>query len=317
VHFQALRDGLQPVAESEVPDLRRTLRRGWFYPIPLLALCWFLFVDHYPPGMAAALSLPFAIGVSFLGADRRYWLTPRRLARALINAVHTWKGIAVITAAVGIMVGAMDLSGVGLNISSFLIEVSGGNLVIALVMIGAAALVLGMGLDAIPSYITLATLLAPALIALGVPEIGAHLYLIYWGLASFFTPPLCLAVFVTCSISGGGIWETGWEAVKLGLGAFLVPIAFALEPALLLHGTWLEIGISVATALAGAIAQAAGLRGYGLGRLPGWRRLAAGVGGVAMIYPDLLVSLAGLALALLGLLLGPQPGRRMTPQIDH
>lgn len=298
VHFQAMRDDLKPVPEEDLPKLKDTLRRGWFFPLPLVALCVFLFTFGFPPGMSAVMSMPFAIAVSFMNPDRSCWLGPRKLAQALIDSVHTWKGIAAITAAVGIMVGALDLSGVGLNISSFLIELSGGNLVITLLMIGMASLVLGMGLDAIPAYVTLATLLAPALVMLGVPEIGAHLYVIYWGLASFFTPPTCLAVFITCSISGSRIWETGWEAVKLGMGAFLIPIAFALEPALLMRGTPIEIMLSMGTALIGAGFLAAGVRGYSLYRI-GW--LARGVsivGGVLMIFPDAMVSATGAILAI-------------------
>ncbi|MEX1057630.1 MAG: TRAP transporter fused permease subunit [Natronospirillum sp.] len=298
VHFQAMRDDLQPVPDKDLPKLGSTLRRGWFFPVPLVALCLFLFAFGFPPGMSAVMSMPFAIAVSFLNPDRSCWLGPRKLAQALIDSVHTWKGIAAITAAVGIMVGALDLSGVGLNISSFLIELSGGNLLITLVMIGVAALVLGMGLDAIPAYVTLATILAPALVMLGVPEIGAHLYVIYWGLASFFTPPTCLAVFITCSISGSRIWETGWEAVKLGLGAFLIPIAFALEPALLMRGSLIEIVLSTGTALVGAGFLAAGVRGYSLYRL-GWpARVLSIVGGVLMIYPDAVVSASGALLAI-------------------
>ena len=302
VHFQAMRDDLQPVPDDELPNLRKTLNEGWFYPLPLISLCVFLFVFGFPPGMSAVLSMPIAIAISFLNTDRGLWIGPKRLAQALIDAVHTWKGIAAITAAVGIMVGALDISGVGLNISSFLIEVSGGNLIITLLMIGIASLVLGMGLDAIPAYVTLATLLAPALIMLGVPEIGAHLYVIYWGLASFFTPPTCLAVFITCSISGSRIWETGWEAVKLGIGAFLIPIAFALEPALLMRGNIVEIGLSMGTALVGAAFLASGVRGYGLLRLNWAMRVIAIVGGVLMIYPSLMVSVTGFALALITVL---------------
>src|SRR3546814_9374714 len=144
--------------------------------------------------MAAGLSLPVIIGVSFLNKDRSYWLTPRRIADALVESVHSWKGIAIITAAVGIMVGAMDLSGVGIKFSEFILDLSDGNLVLTLILVGFAALILGMGLEAIPAYVTLATLLAPALVSMGVSLLGAHFFVVYWGLASFFTPPLCLAV---------------------------------------------------------------------------------------------------------------------------
>ncbi|NIS78713.1 MAG: TRAP transporter large permease subunit, partial [Anaerolineales bacterium] len=95
----------------------------------------------------------------------------------------------------------------------------GGNLILMLAMVGLASFILGMGLDSIPCYITVAILTAPALMKIGVSDIAAHLFVIYWGLASFFTPPVCLAVYVACGISGAGIWETGLKAVRLGVGA--------------------------------------------------------------------------------------------------
>lgn len=296
VHFQAKRVGIAPLTKAQIKPIGQTMRNGWFYLIPIAALIFFLFVRHLPPAIAGVLCLPFVIGVSFLNQDRSCWLTPRRLAGALISAVHNWKGIAVITAAVGIMVGAMDLSGVGIKLSDFIIDLSGGHLLLALLMVGLASLILGMGLDSIPAYVTLATLLAPALVKLGVPDIAAHLFVVYWGLASFFTPPLCIAVYVTTSISGSRMWETGWESVKLGIGAFLIPFAFALGPGLLLIGGIGEIVQHTATAFVGAVAVAAGLRGYLLAPLSAVLRSVLVIGGCTLIYPDLLVSLTGIVL---------------------
>src|SRR5581483_6555265 len=100
------------------------------------------------------------------------------------------------------------------------------NLLVTLILVGAASFVMGMGLDSIPVYVTLATLMAPALHRLGVSDMAAHLFVIYWGLASFYTPPLCIAVYVAIAISGGRLWETGWQAVRLGIAAFVIPFAF-------------------------------------------------------------------------------------------
>jgi TRAP transporter 4TM/12TM fusion protein len=293
VHFQAKRQGIAKIDVSGLPPLWQAFRRGWYYLLPLGVLCWGLFWAHLPAQMAASLSFPVIIAVSFLNQDRNYWLTPRRIAEGLIDSVHNWKGIAIITAAVGIMVGAMDLSGVGLKISDFIISLSGGNLIVTLLLIGVAALVLGMGLDAIPAYVTLATLLAPALIKMGVPVLGAHFFVVYWGLASFFTPPLCIAVFVTTSISGGNIWATGWEAVRLGLGAFLVPFAFVLEPALLLQGDIGTIILATTTALVGAVLLSAALRGYLIAPLGVLGRLTLGAAAVLFIAPGVMLPLVG------------------------
>ena len=304
VHFQAKRQNIPLLDRGSLGTFRDIFMGGWFYLVPLTALCYALFFMHVPAQMAASFSLPLIIAVSFLAKDRSNWLTPRRIADALVDSVHSWKGIAIITAAVGIMVGAMELSGVGIKVSDFIIDLSGGNLILLLLMVGFAALILGMGLDAIPAYVTLATLLAPALTTMGVSTLGAHFFVVYWGLASFFRPPLCIAVFVTCGIAKSGVWETGWEALRLGLGAFLVPFAFVLEPALLLDGTLPEIIIATVTALIGSIVLSAGLRGYALAPLSILGRFVLGAAGLLFIAPGVVLPLFGMAVT--ALVLGVQ-----------
>ena len=294
VHFHARREQVAPVEEMTTTELSVLFRSGWYFLVPILALCLGLFVFRFPAQMAAGVALPFVVLVSFLNKDRKLWLTPSRIAESLVSSIDSWKTLAIISGAVGIMVGAMQLSGVGIKVSDFVIDLSGGNLVLLLVLVGFAALILGMGLDAIPSYITLATLLAPALIALGVSTVGAHLFVVYWGLASFFTPPLCIAVFITSGIAKSDVWETGWEAMRLGLGAFLVPFAFVLEPALLLDGTVPEIVRAALTALLGAVTLSAGIRGFALARLSLLGRICMVVGGILMIAPGLALPLIGL-----------------------
>lgn len=294
VHFQAKRENIALVDRSSMGSFRQIFLGGWFYLIPLMVLCGALFFWHVPAQMAASYSLPVIVAVSFLNKDRAMWLTPRRIADSLVESVHSWKGIAVITAAVGIMVGAMELSGVGIKVSDFIIDLSGGNLILLLLMVGFAALILGMGLDAIPAYITLATLLAPALTTMGVSTLGAHFFVVYWGLASFFTPPLCIAVFVTCGIARSGVWETGWEALRLGLGAFLIPFAFVLEPALLLDGTLPDIVLATVTALIGSVVLSAGLRGYALAPLNMLGRGVLVVAGLMFIAPGVVLPLIGM-----------------------
>jgi len=120
---------------------------------------------------------------------------------------------------------------------------------------------------------------------------------VYWGLASFFTPPLCIAVYVAVAISGGKLWETGWEAVRLGIAAFIVPFAFVLDSGLLLQGTLGHIAWAIATALTGAVFLACGLRGYALRPLDIVRRIALMIGGLLMIGPGFYPPLTGLALS--------------------
>lgn len=303
VHLEARRSGIRAIPRADLPRFWATVKSGWFYALPIAALVWFLIIKALPPGMAAIYSCGAVVLCSFLSPQKPNWLLPNVLVLAFRDAVLRWLVIVLITASVGIMIGALELSGVGLNVSRFIVDLGGGNLIFTLVLVGVVSLIVGMGLDATPAYITLATLMAPALIQLGVPPIAAHLYVIYWGLASFFTPPTCIAIFITAPIAGASIWRSGLEAMSLGSAAFLVPIAFALNPALLMIGTVPEIAQAFGTALLGSITLAAGLRGFALSRLAPVSRIMMVAGGILLVLPGFEFALGGTGLALGGLIL--------------
>ncbi|MDH5537060.1 MAG: TRAP transporter fused permease subunit [Betaproteobacteria bacterium] len=262
VHLQAKKDDVRAIDQADLPRLGPSLVDGWQHMLPMAALFYFLIVAGLSPGIAGAYASAVVVAASFLGKARENRLTPMKLIKAFDDGVGRWAAIAVITAAIGMMIGSLELSGVGIKFSRFIIDLAGGNLIMTMLLVGIASLIVGMGLDATPAYVTLATLMAPALIRLGVPDIAAHLFVIYWGLASFYTPPTCIALFVTCGISGSRIWETGWEAVRLGIAAFIVPFAFILNPGLLLRGSVQTIALAVLAAGAAAILLAAATRGF-------------------------------------------------------
>ena len=296
VHLQARKDGIQALPRAELPQFWLVFSRGWYYLIPFAALIYFLVIKSYPPGMAGIYTCGFVLITSFFSRDRSYWLTPNRIFEAFDDAVRRWLAVAAITASVGIMIDALELSGVGIKISRFIVDLAGGNLTLTLLFVGIVSLIVGMGLDATPAYITLATLMAPALIRLGVSDIAAHLYVIYWGLASFYTPPTCIAVFVTSSIAKSKVWETGWEAVRVGIAAFLIPFAFVYNEGLLLQGSLEQIILAVATALVGAVLLAASVRGYLFRILNSFQRIGIFVSGLLFIGPGITLPLVGLAI---------------------
>jgi TRAP transporter 4TM/12TM fusion protein len=287
VHLQAKKDGVRAIEQGELPRLGAALIDGWPYLLPMAALFYFLIIAGLSPGIAGAYASAVVVLASFLGKNRDNRLTPKKLVMAFDDGVGRWAAIAVITAAIGMMIGALELSGVGIKFSRFIIDLAGGNLTMTMLLVGVASLILGMGLDATPAYVTLATLMAPALIRLGVPDIAAHLFVIYWGLASFYTPPTCIALFVTCGISGSKIWETGWEAVRLGVAAFIVPFAFILNPGLLLQGSAQTIVLAVLAAGAAAVLLAAATRGFAFRPLGPIERSLLSIAACLLIVPSL------------------------------
>ena len=303
VHFEAAKRGLSPIARAELPSLGATLKDGWFFLLPIGVLIYLMLVKQFDPDMAGIFSLPVLIAVSFFSRNKERRLYPRAIYRALVDAVNTWLLLAILTGAVGMLVAALGLSGLGIKFSRFLVDLSGGNLIAALAMVGIGSLILGMSMDSLPAYITVATLSAPALILMGVPDMAAHLFVVYWGLASHITPPVCITVYVTCGISGAGIWETGRDAVRLAIGKYVLPFSFALNPALLLRGSTDSVVMGVTSAFAGALSVSAGTIGYGL-RALGWlERALLIVGGALLILPGWRTLIVGTILVGISLLL--------------
>ncbi|MEI9475390.1 MAG: TRAP transporter fused permease subunit [Deltaproteobacteria bacterium] len=303
IHFEAHRLGLKGTPRSELPSLWSAFIGGWYYILPIAVLIYFLIFLKYPPEMSGLFSIISLIPLSFLSKDKKNHLTLRKIWSSLTGSVKTWIIVAGVTAAVGMLIGSLELSGLGIKFSGFIVNLTQGNLLGTMILIGVASFILGMGLDSIPSYMTLAILAAPALIELGVPPLVAHLYVIYWGLSSFITPPVCIAVYVACGISGTKIWETGWEAVRIGIAVFIVPVAFVYNQALLAQGSAGEITAAIVTALLGSTAVAASVRGYFMDRLSMWQKVLAFIGGCILIGPtNIWTVIIGLGLSLIGVL---------------
>ncbi|HEY8580583.1 MAG TPA: TRAP transporter large permease subunit, partial [Beijerinckiaceae bacterium] len=187
----------------------------------------------------------------------------------------------------GFLIGVLSITGLGFSLGLAIVDLSGGSLPILLILTALTALVLGMGMPTTAVYILMATLIAPALITAGVLPIAAHLFVLYYGVLSMITPPVCLASFTAASIARAGYMHTGWESVRLGFVTFLVPMLFVASPTLLLQsGTPLELVVALITGFSGCVFVAAGFEGYLTRNLGAWERVFAFVAGVALMLPE-------------------------------
>ena len=193
----------------------------------------------------------------------------------------------------------MTLTGIGLKLSANMVDLAGNHLLLALVFTMIASLVLGMGIPTTATYIVLATMAAPALVKLGVVPVAAHLFVFYFGVVADITPPVALAVYAGAAIANSNPWKTGIEAVKLALGAFLVPYIFALSPVLVLVGaTPLLVLQMLTTAVMGMVALGAGVTGFWTVKLFRIERLALIGGGLLLVDPGLITDLIGTAIVI-------------------
>ncbi len=304
VDIEARKRNLSGIAADEIPPFFQVLKAGWYYILPLAVLLYFLIGLSFPAEMSAFLSIVsiFVLSV-FINRDSKKLELPRsvsevsiRLKRVVLSVgsgVRMWVRIAVICAAVGIIVGCLTQSGISLKAASSIIGVAQGNLLIVLILTAVAAYVLGMGMDTLPLYITLTILVAPALVNMGVAPIGAHLYVLFWGLTSFFTPPVCLAVFVTSSIAQSGIWRTGFQAMRLGVALFIIPFAFVYLPAIILPAPIGDFAVALLRTFFACLGVIAGLTGFFFKRSNWLTRGLLFAGGCMLLFPSGIIAIIG------------------------
>jgi TRAP transporter 4TM/12TM fusion protein len=260
----------RPPAEVVVdaPRLGPLLRQGALHLLNLAVLVALLALG-FSAERAVLWSMAAAVVSSWLGRDTA--LTPSRLLRALDDAGRRLVPVGITCAVAGILVGVVSLTGLGLKFSGILIALSGGRLLPALLATAAVLLVLGLALPVTASYVVAAVVTAPALVALGVPEPAAHLFIFYFALLSEVTPPTALSCLAVSAITGGNPYRTMWITWRYALPAFLVPFLFALPGGLrlLLIGPWPEVLLATASAVAGMAALVAGVAGWWRAAL-GW-----------------------------------------------
>ena len=197
--------------------------------------------------------------------------------------------------------GVLSRAGIAYKFINLITILAGNSLFLLMVLLMLTSFVLGMGMPTTPAYIVVATLGAPALIKAGAAPLVAHMFVFYYAILSFITPPVCVAAFAGAAIAGSKAMETGFTAFKLGIVAFIVPYMFVYQPALLGFGATSEILWAACTALVGVIGLAAGMQGWLLCLASVPERLIFIGGGLTLIYPGLKTDLIGFALLGLGL----------------
>jgi TRAP-type uncharacterized transport system fused permease subunit len=210
--------------------------------------------------------------------------------------------LVAILAAVGLIIGGLMMTGMASSFSGEITRLAGEKLIPLLLMGAATAFILGVGMTVTAAYILLAIVLAPALIGLGLDPIAVHLFILYWGMISFITPPVALGAFAAASLAGATPMRTGFEAMRLGSVIYFLPFFFVLNPALVLHGDAITILLEVGSAIVGIVLIASGLQGH-LVLLGSFstdiRSMAARIvliaGGLALAYPEMASNIAGLA----------------------
>ncbi|MEM1343003.1 MAG: TRAP transporter fused permease subunit [Pseudomonadota bacterium] len=309
VHFQARRLGLQGMPADTIPLLWTVLKRGWPTAVPLVVLVYVLF-SGYSPNMAAFWGITSALAVGFLNPMHR--ITIRDVADGCVMGVKYALAVGAVCAAIGIVVGVVNSTGLGFRLG-FMVTNSARTLaegiqpaiaaiplmdfsldaitlLLSLILIAVTCILMGAGLPTTALYIMLATVAQPALGNLGVPPIASHLFVLYYGVISEITPPVCASAYAAAGIAGANPFRTGLSAFSLGIAKLLVPMVFVYSPAMLIvvdDFTWSAFLATTLTCGIGVFMLATSVAGFFLAPMPGVVRAAMALAGVLMVAPGM------------------------------
>ena len=283
VDLLAARNGIYGLPAAELPRLLPVLRRSAGFVVPLTVLIIWMFFLNRRPEEAGLLAVASALVVGFLTPGVK--LGPRQLLNILINTGRNMLEIAAITGLAGVVIGVLQLTGLGFTLTLTLLNVGQNSAILLLVLTAIVSIVLGMGMPTTAVYVLLAVLVAPGLSKLGILPIAAHLFIFYFGMLSMVTPPVCLASYAAASIGKTDPVRTGWEAMRLCAIAYVVPFLFVFSPSLLLIGSWYAVAVSIVTASFGAVLLGIGLVGYLFRPIGPLRRLLFVVAAAGLLIP--------------------------------
>jgi TRAP transporter 4TM/12TM fusion protein len=292
VYAEAIRRDISPLQESERPDITR---HDWLqslrFVVPVIIVVLVLLLGR-SPAMAGFWALISALVIGFILEPelRRH---PYHILQYFQKGGRACAQIIIAVGSIGIVIGVVNLTGVGLSFANLVVSVSEGSFFIGLLMTMLACLVLGMGLPTIPAYLIIVLIMGPAITKLGVPILLVHLFVLYYGVLSNITPPVCIAAYAAAPIAGANPMTTGFQAVRLAVVGFLIPFVLIYNPSLSLvvEFEWLPF-IWVIIRLPVAIwSIASSLVGFDAGRLPIVERILRFVIGIAVLVPDITVEI--------------------------
>lgn len=295
VHLEAKKHNIRGFNKEDLPNFREVLKNGWRHLIPLVVLVIFM-ARLYSPFYAAFWSIISIVVTSWFHKTEK--MKFKEIWEACIEGARACIVVGSSVGAIGVVIGIVTLTGIGLKFSNIIIYLSGNSLIIAWLLVCFAAFVLGMGLPTTPAYIILAVLAVPALNELGVPVLSAHLIVLWLVLNSGFTPPVCVAAYAAAAIAKADPWKTGWYAFNFAKVVFLMPLLFAFTD-ILLSGSAVSNLWAVISATVGTVAFSICSMFYFVRKTTIFEWSLLAVGSVLCLIPGWVTDVAGVLLVVL------------------
>ncbi len=295
VQLRASKNRLLGLPKDKLPRVGAVIGDKGHLLVPILFLLYMLFFSGKTVIYSAVLTIAVTVVVACLKPSTR--MSFKDICDAFAEGARATVSVAIACACVGIVVGVTSKTGFGLTMANAIIALGRQSLLFTLIFTMITCMILGMGLPSIPAYIITATIAAPALAKLGIPDIAAHMFAFYFAMFANLTPPVALAAFAAAGLSGGNPMKTGVAAVKLAIAGFIVPYMFVYSPQLLLIDTGLLDGIRVSVgACVGVLMIGAAVEGYLFTGMNIALRIVAGIGALCLISSEFYSDLVGLAI---------------------
>jgi TRAP transporter 4TM/12TM fusion protein len=294
--------GIGGLPKDDLPKKWTTLKEGWFF-LGSLFLLIFILVYMRTESWAPFYVMIFLFACAMMRKKTRY--TWKTFVEFIVNSGRLLGQITAILAGIGLIMGSLSGTGVANSFSRELVLFAGGNTALLLLFGAITSFVLGIGMTVTACYVFLAIVLVPALVEVGLNEMGCHLFVLYWGCLSYITPPVALGAITAAAIAQSNPMSTAFLSMRLGSAKYILPFLFVLNPAMIMIGPWREVLVAVVTAIIGCILLAAALEGYLylFGNLSVFSRIIIFASGFLFLYPDLLADISGLGIFILFMLL--------------
>jgi TRAP transporter 4TM/12TM fusion protein len=314
VHYRSVVRNFRPISDADQKQEKplQVVKENLQYLIPVMVLIW-LIVKRLNPTLVGLISAAVTVVVSW--SKPGYRMGPKEIMQALYRTGTGILTVANASAAAGMVIGGIMLTGLGGKFTSLVFQATGGNSLLCLMMVALVCIILGMGMPIPAAYVLTATLAAPALLEAGFLLLTSHLFIVYFSAMSALTPPVAVAAYAAAGIAGGNPNATGFQATRLAVAAFFVPFVFMYRPALAMQGNVMEVAWAAFMAASAVFAIASGLEGYLLRRIDSLvKRLLLIGAGVVMFWPELWSDVVGIGL-LAGFLWWESRGVRIQREI--
>ncbi|MDR2787763.1 MAG: TRAP transporter permease [Candidatus Accumulibacter sp.] len=294
VHLRAGKLGLVGLPRERLPRVKVVLKDKGHLLIPIFLLLYLLLFSGTTVVFSAVITIIATVIIACLRKNTR--MSFKDICDAFADGAKQTVPVAMACACVGIIIGVTSKTGFGLTMAGTIISLGHQSLLFTLFFSMITCMILGMGVPSIPAYIITATIAAPALFKLGIPEMAAHLFAFYYAMFANLTPPVALAAFAAAGVSGGDPMKTGYAAVKLALAGFIVPFMFVYSPEIMLIDTTLSEGIRVVIgACLGVLLIGVAVEGYLFTRISWLLRIVAMSGAFCLIDGGVYSDMLGLA----------------------